>query len=524
MKKLKIKTRVVLIGIIPLIAASLLVGMISLFLSRDHLDEEQKTILQVALEGYGGNVNAFKDQNVDITVFKGDTRIESSIDGAVGTKASQTVIDRVLNGRSEYFDTDVDVNGTAYYGYYIPTEDGMLFAGKPQDIIKSNIFNMAWMIVAASAGLIVIFGTAVYVISKHMADRVKNISHNLIRISEGNLTAEIKNNGYSDEIGTTASATEHMQTELRKILTASSAISGKVNELSDELSEVSSTTLSAMNEVSNAVEEITLGLQQQTENVQEIAQNLSDMNEDMDNIKKSAETIRGCSDNLDNSSGLMKNKMLNMSNSNEKTNKNIANVYGRIQAISEVIENVKGFVKVIGDISSQTKLLSLNASIEAAVAGESGKGFAVVADSIRELSGATSSQVDEITNIINRLVGDFEECLNTINETVEDSRQQNEDIESVLNEFDTLSREIAYTSEQVQQINTAIDKSLSEISAVSQEVEELTSISENSAASTEEVNASVEEINALMNTVSSASSELNAEAVELGKELEFFKL
>ena len=73
--------------------------------------------LRTELHGFHCSTSYLKDkgENIDITVFQGDTRIDSSIEGAVGTKASEEVISHVLNGKNAYFDTDISVNGVAYY-------------------------------------------------------------------------------------------------------------------------------------------------------------------------------------------------------------------------------------------------------------------------------------------------------------------------------------------------------------------------------------------------------------------------
>ena len=88
---MKIKLKMVLMAIVPMLISGIIITFAALSLSRSALNDEQETILRVALEGYSGNVNAFQDQEVDITVFEGDTRVESSIEGVVGTKASDKV-------------------------------------------------------------------------------------------------------------------------------------------------------------------------------------------------------------------------------------------------------------------------------------------------------------------------------------------------------------------------------------------------------------------------------------------------
>lgn len=523
---MKMKWKLALMVVLPMIICSITVAAISVNLSKKHLNEEQKTILKVALEGYSGDVEAFLDQNVDMTVFEGDTRVESSIDGVEGTQASNVVVEKVINNGEEYFDTNVDVHGVAYYGYYVPTEEGMLFAGKPQTIVANNMKNLMIYVILSSCGLLVICGIMGYLMAAGMAKQIRGATMNLVSIANGNLAIEKESrvSKSKDEINEIDRSTRHMAEELYHIIMAATNIGVDVSESSEELGTTSDNTLSAMNEVSKAIEEIAGGLQGQSESVQSIAENISGINEDVDRIKTSANDISDCSVRLDSRSNLMKEKMTSMSESNQKVNSSMGEITDKIQAIAKVIESVKGIAAVIGDISSQTKLLSLNASIEAARAGEAGKGFAVVADSISDLSEDTSKQVDEITNIINTLVEDFDECIQTMDSTVADGEEQKENLRQVMEEFENLSLEIEETSTKVQYIGEAIDKTAVEMLQISNEIEELSAISENSAASTQEVNASVEEVNALMNGVSGIAAELSSKAEELNQQLKFFKL
>lgn len=523
---MKIKSKLVSMVLLPMIICSLVIGFISVFLAERYLNAEQETILKVALEGFDGDVNAYQDQDIDITVFEGATRAESSIDGVLGTKASSKVIDEVLNNRKTYFDTDVDVNGTSYYGYYVPTEKGMLFAGKPQNVVNESMNKMVGYIALVGLAFTVIFGVSGFFIARYMANQITNASINIKSVADGDLSLDstIIISDSKDEINEINKSTKHMVQELATIIREGSEISEDVSASSEELSTTSETALSAMNEVSKAVEEITIGLQSQSEAVQAMFNSIGGIHEDIESIRVSSNDISDCSNRLDKSSNTMKQKLTETLESNQKVNISISDISKKIQSMNEVIDNVKGIVSVIGDISSQTKLLSLNASIEAAHAGEFGKGFAVVAHSISDLSEDTSSQVEEITKIIKTLVKDFGECIDTIEEVVSDGNIQKEDMNSVIVEFEKLSGEIEETSTRVQQIGVSVEKVVSEAGQVTHEIEGLVDIAETSAAATEEVNASVEEINALMNGVANTAEDLNNKAEQLHNKFEFFKL
>ncbi|HYF75151.1 MAG TPA: methyl-accepting chemotaxis protein, partial [Candidatus Nitrosocosmicus sp.] len=101
----------------------------------------------------------------------------------------------------------------------------------------------------------------------------------------------------------------------------------------------------------------------------------------------------------------------------EKSRENVKNtelVDNVIKLLNEEIVQINGIVKTISNIARQTNLLSLNASIEAAWAGEAGRGFAVVADEIKTLSDQTRVEAGEINKIIANIQNKAKELVSTM--------------------------------------------------------------------------------------------------------------
>lgn len=98
-------------------------------------------------------------------------------------------------------------------------------------------------------------------------------------------------------------------------------------------------------------------------------------------------------------------------------NTSLKNTTESVQAIAEAFKEVQDIVKTIQDIASQTNLLSMNASIEAAHAGEYGKGFSVVADEVRSLAASSSKSAKDIQELIGSMVEKIDVTVSSINDT-----------------------------------------------------------------------------------------------------------
>ena len=195
-----------------------------------------------------------------------------------------------------------------------------------------------------------------------------------------------------------------------------------------------------------------------------------------------------------------------------------------IKETNEIIDKMSEIVASIKNIASETNLLALNASIEAAHAGEAGKGFSVVAGSIKNLSENTSVELEKITEIIGNLVDKFNLCTTNITSVVSSNQANTIGIEEVMNSFEGLNKSIAVTSEKVISINSLIEKTVENMKVINEQVVDVQNGAESSAAASEQVTASSEELAALIGSTDETISDLTTKAKTLYDKLNKFKV
>lgn len=135
------------------------------------------------------------------------------------------------------------------------------------------------------------------------------------------------------------------------------------------------------------------------------------------------------------------------------TNQGVTTSMERLQ---EKTKEVAEFTNIIYNISNQTKMLALNASIESARAGEAGRGFAVVADQIRQLAEQTRSSTEEITRIVSELNENADEVMGSVNHSVEATESQNQKIEEAATAFEVLLDNMSVLIDNIHEIDGRI--------------------------------------------------------------------
>lgn len=484
-------------------------------------DEYAKSLSDVKLEGMDSSYVYVVKNDGTMLYHPTKEKVGQPVENAVIKGVVQQLQDGKKPGTTV---VEYDFNGTTKYSAYtILNNENILVLTADESEALAGITTVTGVAVGIIAIVVLIAIIISFIMGRRLMRPLVKVSTIIEDVANGNIEADfsvVKES--NDEIGLIIEKMKELTQSLGSIVGKIRNSSDTMSSNSYELNDTSSQTLAANNEISKAVEDVAEGSTGMAASISKINENLLEMSNETKDINASVDEIKNQTTAVQDSSKIMNDKIKSMQDSSHKMDEGISAISKRIEIVNTTVDKVSNIVSVIEEISSETNLLSLNASIEAARAGDAGKGFAVVAQEIRVLSDNTNTELENIKQIISSLVEECRYCVQASGTIVEDNAKQKEEIKAVLDEFGSLDEQIQKTAEKADEIEELVTAMIELNDDITKSSNSLTDVSAANAAATEEMNANIEELNAMMHGVSEMAGHMNEESDGLKEALSFF--
>lgn len=484
-------------------------------------------------------VDHIKDNTgMDVTIFWGDTRILTSIQNDAGerqihSKASAEVVQKVLNNGEFYLSRDTDILGTSYVVCYAPFYQegandpvGMVFIGIPRAKVSAIINDIRRQMLIVI--LTVLFVTILFLIRliNGIVNALMSSMKVLQKIADGDLTAEADASVLrrQDEIGMLGKEIMELRRRFLEIIELLRKQSLELDQESAVLKNRSDHILQVMHGLDQSTQDIAASYTSQASNASTASSSVSAMGEMIGSSNAQIHKIHQLSNEIRNVSDHTATELAGLNIDMNTVRKSIDYLEQQTSLTKDSVDQISRATELIAAIASQTSLLSLNASIESARAGELGKGFGVVASEIQKLSVQANTAVDDIRKMVDSLMENSEQAMERMAEvqTVILNQEQNirktgEGFESVIDGIRTSAGHmdiIIAKTDEMEEIRTDMVATVQNTAAAAQE----------NAASIEEMTASVESVYRELQIITAKANELGALSSEMKENIHVFKI
>lgn len=567
-RNLKLQYKMLILAIIPVLVMGIVAILISNTVVKNKLLDDAKQKLKATsnavLAAYDQNagdyfVNATGDvwkgaynvslstpfiddiaakTGIEVTFFYNDTRLVTSLKDAdgkriLGSKAGDFLVENVLQDGKEVFTNRVLVDGTFYFGYYVPVHQnnsdeiiGMVFAGMPVKEIYASLNLITMIFTVAILVILVIAVIGCLLVSRGIAKSIRNSMDVVKQISEGNLNVEIEQSmlDRKDEAGALSCNTQTLIDNLSAMIGKISNNTMTLNASSEEMNAAAGQAGNAVGNINDDLHNMLTGAVEQTGNAQNIKNSIHNMNihlektlGEVDHLSDETKAMLDARNDVD--------KSLNqLDASNQDVMTEVENIQKQTQQNNESVEKIIAAVSYISDIADQTNLLSLNASIEAARAGETGKGFAVVAEEIGKLANQSNEASTEISELVNLLSYNSSQTMDIMDSVQDAMNDQTKKLVETANIFKQLQEHVSNVADGVDVIRDATVQLGKETDEIGKDIKNLSDIAQRNEDTVKGTISFSDEVLGTVNSVTEMSTEVSSSANDMAGVVSHFRM
>ncbi len=381
-----------------------------------------------------------------------------------------------------------------------------------QNLIVSLSITMA--VIVAGSLFLVLF-------TRRFTHRILDLAGVIDRLAERDFTVSSSDQG-KDDIGELSRNVNRVIASISGFFAAVQAAVVQADALQNDLGASTEEATSALNEITSNIENIRNQFHTLDESISSSAKNVGSIDENVrtlrdrigrqaDNMATVSSSIEQMNANVGNVANLAKERKRRADELTETVDRGAEKITGTndiIRSISQAIDDMLEITEIINSVSEQTHLLSMNAAIESAHAGDAGRGFAVVAEEIRKLAESTSENAARIDE-------NLRDITDRIREALQSSDHSAAAFEEIQNEMASLSNALAEISQSMQELACGSGEVLASSSEVTESTESISHDAEEMARRSDEIREAMESAASVSAEVTNGVGEIQRGANEI---------